>query len=169
MDVPAATGPLRLNLGAGSKSLAGFTNVGLEPHHDIYADLRDLSPIESNSADEAIAIHVAEHVARWEAPDMFREWFRVLKPGGTLAVELPELIRCCKNILAGRADQEGRWGVFGNPTLKDPMMLHAWCWTKDELVSELRAAGFIKVKETSPQFHGKRAHRDMRVECRKPE
>ena len=169
MDVSDPEVAVRLNIGAGNKVIDGWLNVGLEDHHDIRADIRDLSVLEDDVADEAMAIHVVEHILPWQVPGMLKEWLRVLKPGATLAIECPDIVKCAKNLIAGRADQEGMFGIYGDSRLADELMLHRYGYTAQTVKNLLRDAGFIKVKETSPHFHGKRAHRDMRVECRKPE
>lgn len=168
MELPAPTDRIRLNLGAGRQRLPGWLAVGLEEGHDIRADVRSL-PLSDAFADEAMAIHVLEHLERWEAPKAIAEWFRVLKPGGVLVLELPDLAKCCRNVLAGKEPRWGLWGLYGDPAHRDALMLHRWGWTVRELVGELKAAGFIKVNARNPpQFHGRRVERDMRIEARKP-
>lgn len=162
MELPA--GPVRLNIGAGRKNFVGFLSVGLEDHHDIKTDIRKL-PLPDNSVDEAMAIHVVEHVNRWETLDMLKDWHRVLKPGALMVIEQPELIRCCKSIIRGLADQEGLWGLMGDPSHKDELMMHRWAFREDEMHGLLRDAGFGKTVSGVPQYHGRRAHRDMRIEA----
>jgi SAM-dependent methyltransferase len=87
---------LKLNLGCGDKILPGYVNVdvvearaGMRP--DVICDLHDLAPFADNSADEILSVHVVEHFWRWEVRDILREWMRVLKPGGRMIVECPNL------------------------------------------------------------------------------
>src|SRR5690348_3401520 len=63
------TAAIRLNLGAGRRRLDGYINVDLapEPPPDIQADARAL-PLPDAYADEILAIHLLEHLYRWEAP-----------------------------------------------------------------------------------------------------
>lgn len=159
---------IRLNLGAGSKVVPGYMSVGYEPQHDFKADLRDLSVIPDAYADEAMAIHVIEHVARWEVPAMLLEWKRVLKPGGLLAIECPDLLKCCRNILKGLPRQEGIQGLFGEWELRDELMLHKHAWCPDEMRQVLEESGFTGVVFTRPVYHGRRDHRDLRAEARTP-
>jgi predicted SAM-dependent methyltransferase len=165
MEVPAGTNRVRLNLGAGDKVVDGWTSVGLAEHHDIRSDVRRL-PLPDHYADEAMAIHVLEHLNRWDAPAALREWRRVLKPGGLLILELPDLLKCCKAVLSGAVPHNGLLGLFGDPGLKDELMMHRWGWTPAEVIKELQAAGFTKIRERTPEFHGKRIYRDMRIEAR---
>lgn len=166
MELPVGT-PVRLNIGAGNKVLNGWISVGLEAHHQVQADIRKL-PLPDNCADEAQAIHVLEHLNRWDAPDALAEWLRVLKPGAMIGIELPELFRCCRAILKGAPRQEGIQGLFGEWELKDELMMHRHAWTEAELQEELQKAGFRDVRFVRPIYHGKRDKRDMRAEAFKP-
>ena len=153
---------VRLNLGAGDKQIEGWTSVDLAGEPDVRADVLDL-PFPDGHADEVMAIHLFEHLYRWDAPAALREWRRVLKPGGLLILELPDLFKCCQNVLANKGERLGAWGLYGDPGYREPLMVHRWGWTFAELKAELVAAGFRKVREKVPQFHKKA--RDMRVEA----
>jgi hypothetical protein len=49
-----------------------------------------------------MAIHLFEHFYRWECERVLAEWRRLLKPRGRLVLELPDLHKCCLNIVKGR-------------------------------------------------------------------
>lgn len=46
-----------------------------------------------------LSVHVIEHFWRWEALDVLREWLRVLKPGGVMILECPNLATACAELL----------------------------------------------------------------------
>lgn len=144
--------------------LDGWLSYGLEDYHDIKGDVRELS-MSDESVEELMAIHVLEHIHRWEVPATLLEWRRVLKPGGMLILEQPELLRCCRNVLDNPDARRGIWGLFGDPRYENPLMVHKWCWSEAELRATLVDAGFRKVRLMEPQFHGRKRQRDIRAEC----
>ena len=88
---------VRLNLGCGDKILDGYINVDIVDERagnkpDINCDVRQLTVFEDNYADEILAVHVVEHFWRWEVQAIIQEWMRVLKPGGKMILECPNLI-----------------------------------------------------------------------------
>lgn len=167
--------PLRLNLGCGDKILPGYVNVdvvearaGMKP--DVICDLHDLAPFSDDSAEEILSVHVVEHFWRWEIRDVLREWVRVLKPGGRMIVECPNILSAARSLLddpvaGAREDQAGQrtmWVFYGDPQWKDPLMIHRWGYTPESLRDLLAEAGLREVRQEPAQFK-LREPRDMRV------
>lgn len=170
---------MKLNIGCGSRVLDGWVNCDIVQHPDakrdpdLMCDAKTI-PLDDEVADVVMAIHVWEHFYRWESESVIAEWRRLLKPGGLLILELPDLIKCCQNVIDGvkrggkHPDQLGRWGLYGDPRLEDKYMCHPWGWAPGELMDFLGANGFDKVSHKETQFHpAGRKHRDMRIEARK--
>ena len=172
---------MKLNLGCGDKILDGFVNVdvvesraGKRP--DVICDLHKLTPFEDESADEVMAIHVVEHFWRWEVLDILKEWVRVLKPGGKMILECPNLISACQAVLAdpdnvtgpGPEGQTSMWVLYGDPRWKDPLMVHRWGYTPRSLASIMHQAGLIQLRQEPAQYK-LREPRDMRITGLKPE
>lgn len=162
---------MKLNIGCGRHVLEGWTNVDVarspkaprDP--EIFADARKV-PLGDKVAHELMAIHVLEHFYKWEVQDVLAEWRRLLRVGGRLVLELPNLALACRNLLSGQGgDQMSMWPIYGDPGHKDPLMCHRWGWTPSTLMRELLAAGFSNVRERKPQWHGARVDRDMRLEA----
>lgn len=175
-----ATVPLRLNLGCGDKILPGYVNVdvaetraGKRP--DILCDLHALAPFESNSVDEILSVHVVEHFWRWEIVGVLKEWVRVLKAGGLMVLECPNLKSACETFLAnpdlqagpGQEGQRSMWVFYGDPSWRDPLMVHRWGYTPRSLAAVMAEAGLVNIRQEPAQFK-LREPRDMRVVGEKP-
>jgi predicted SAM-dependent methyltransferase len=168
---------MRLNVGCGGRRLPGYTGVDVtaRPAADIVAPAGKI-PLRDGSCEEIMAIHLFEHLLPWEAPAVLAEWFRLLRPGGRLVLEMPDLRKCCENvltilaggtILAGKhPNQAGMWGLYGDERLEDPYMLHRWGYTFQTIRPLLEAAGFREITEHPTVFHPIGRHvRDFRVEA----
>ena len=170
---------IRLNLGCGDKILPGYVNIDLADERaghkpDIICDVRKLT-LPDAYADEAMAIHVVEHFWRWEVVEILKEWRRVLKPGGKIILECPNLLSACEAVLKnpeaasgpGREGQRSMWVLYGDPAWKDPLMCHRWAYTPQSLGAVMREAGFSEIRQEPAQFK-LREPRDMRVTGIKP-
>jgi predicted SAM-dependent methyltransferase len=101
-----------LNLGCGDELMPGAVNVDLREdcNADVIADVRSL-PYEDGSASHVFAHDLLEHFSKFETEDLLAEWHRVLAPGGTLSVKMPNL-----HVLAV---QLAYWHVHPSPQLDD--------------------------------------------------
>jgi hypothetical protein len=166
---------IRLNLGCGDKILPDFINVdvvearaGKSP--DVICDLHALTCFEDNYADEVMAIHVVEHFWRWEIEQILREWLRVLKAGGKMVLECPNLLSACEALLAepekrsqqDKAGQTSMWVFYGDPGWKDPLMIHRWGYTPYSLAQLMTSVGLVNVRQEAAVYK-LREPRDMRL------
>jgi SAM-dependent methyltransferase len=171
---------MKLNLGCGDKILAGYVNVDVAPSRagkkpDVICDLHRLESFEDGAADEILAVHVVEHFWRWEVVDVLREWARVLKPGGSMILECPNLLSACQQFLAdpeafsgpGPEGQRTMWVFYGDPRWRDPLMVHRWGYTPRSLARIMDEAGLAEIRQEPAQFK-LREPRDMRLVGRKP-
>lgn len=175
---------MKLNIGCGRQVLDGWFNIDAALHpvaprspellyafqFDAEGELIERIPLDDGCADEIMAIHVFEHFYQWEGSAVLREWHRLLKQGGRLILELPDFIKCCRNVVEQREgkkpDQLQRWGLYGDPREKNKLMCHPWGWGPEELMNMLGNHGFTDMKQAETQFHiNGRANRDMRIEC----
>lgn len=107
-----------LDLGAGGRRLAPWirtVDFVASPQTDIVADITREIPVDAGSADLVVATGVLEHVA--DEVGFLTECARLLKPGGTLYLEVPfmqqyhddpiDVRRYTKSGLALRLEQAG--------------------------------------------------------------
>lgn len=161
---------MRLNLGCGNKKVEGFIGVDIKDA-DITSDIRKL-PFCDGEIDEIMAIHVCEHLFINEIVFVVREWLRVLKPGGTMALELPCFDKVAAAIVRNESrnpdiDRQILSALYGQPkTHKDgDPAIHKWCWSRVDFVKMLELAGAKNIHEEEPLYHVK--DRDMRFVCTK--
>ena len=83
---------MRLHLGCGHRFIPGFTHVDAvpHPHVDLVHSVDVLPMVPDGAADLVYACHVLEHFHRREVSRVLGEWFRVLRPGGTLRLSVPD-------------------------------------------------------------------------------
>lgn len=144
---------LRLNLGSGDNHIDGFVSVDLyDESADVRADICEL-PYEDNTVDEIVAYQVIEHVPYNRSLDMFREMYRVLKPGGTAKIETPDIDVVCRKIL--EEGLQDKWiynlvGEYYRPWDKNRYLdwemnaasIHRNPWNRHRLLRVAMEAGF---------------------------
>ena len=166
---------LKLNLGCGNKILPGYTNVDLneDGNPDVVCDITNLSKFKDNTADEILTVHVIEHFYLWQLPDVLEEWKRVLKPGGELITECPNLLYACQQIVdnpysaALPTAQMSMWPLYGSPFEPDILQGHHWLFTPETLYQFLTDQGFDSVHQEAAVYK-LREPRDFRMVCNKP-
>ncbi len=157
--------PIRINLGCGRRKLDGWINVDIKDA-DVNCDISGALPFPDNYADEVMAIHLIEHFYPWEAENILTEWRRILKPGGVLVLECPDLMKVLRHAFTtGKLDGPMFfWPIYGDPGHKNPYMMHKWAYSPETLKAGLKQVGFELVAEKPAQYH-KKEKRDMRVEA----
>ena len=170
---------MRLHLGCAKRYTPGYINIdgaaipGQKPP-DIIRDLTKPLPFFGSESDEILAIHIFEHFYRGDVPGILSDWFRVLKPGGRLILEMPDIYKSAKNLIAeidaGKepSNKWAMWPLYGDNPNKTEYDCHKWGWTFKTLSPLLAEAGFTGIKEADTVFHGRKQNRDFRIQAVKP-
>jgi len=103
VTVPSTTkNPLKfLNVGCGHRFHPEWTNIDLVSTgsfvkaHNIYVGI----PYPNKTFDAVYHSHLLEHLPKRFAPDLFKECYRVLKPGGIIRVATPDLEQMARSYL----------------------------------------------------------------------
>jgi len=97
---------VKINLGCNIWKLPGFVNIDLDPnvHPDVVGDVCKLDELgyDDDSVDEIYAGHMLEHVT--DEDEALYEWYRVLKPGGTITITVPDVEKGLIEMVSGRID-----------------------------------------------------------------
>ena len=170
---------VKLHLGCGGVRWKNFINIDLNNDDgradssrngcvaDVMADMRDLG-LTDDSIDEIFTSHTIDHFTRWVAIDMFRDWYRMLKPGGLVVIEVADFSRCVLWLFHPRREKRrlAKSQFYGNQWDRIDFETHRYVWSARELVAVLRDVGFQDVRYS----HSTLTHhpgRDMRVEAYK--
>ncbi|MFT4976144.1 MAG: hypothetical protein ACI8S6_002040 [Myxococcota bacterium] len=166
--------PVRLHLGAGPEKREGWINVDINAGYDpeIVSQADKLPMLPDGCVDELEANHLFEHLHHSQAIAALKEWRRVLRPGGRISLELPNLAACF-DIMGKASDRQGfdigTIGIFGWPPAIDQEgvpQIHKWGWTPQTLQQALEQTGFTHVAEqpiTQTWREAARLGRDMRI------
>jgi predicted SAM-dependent methyltransferase len=146
---------IKLHFGCGPRILPGWVNIdgwsfsGI----DLATDLRRPLPLSNASCRLIFTEHVFEHIdAEFRLP-VLREFFRVLQPGGTLRIVVPDCEKFADAYVRRDAAwfQSLGWPAGGAEGLNKIFTLHThrviddW----DSLSSTIQAAGFSEVDRSS--------------------
>lgn len=98
----------KLELGSGYSPTPGFTHLDSNPDTkpDIVSDAWPLN-LASNSVGEIKAIDVLEHISYQNTEAVLADWFRVLRPGGKIYIQVPD------------AEMIMEWFVHADPRLTE--------------------------------------------------
>ena len=120
------------------------------PEVDHVGNAKDLSRFAEHSFEAVYASHVVEHFDYLnELPRVLREWFRILAPGGTINVSVPDLnILAELFLLQESLTIDDRWQVmrmmFGGHM--DEYDYHQVGLNEEFLSLYLLKAGFVQIR-----------------------
>jgi predicted SAM-dependent methyltransferase len=147
---------VKLNFGCGPRALPGWVNIDgwRYPGVDFVTDLRQPLPFASATCSLIFTEHVFEHIDVDFRLPVLRELRRVLKPGGTLRVVVPD----CAQFVNAYLARDDAWfsETLGSPatgaaglntifTVNTHRFIDDWA----SLSATLREAGFSHVEQSS--------------------
>ena len=136
------TSAVRLELGCGKKKRKpGFINVDLRalPNVDVVMDIRKLD-YDTASVDMISNTDVLEHFGRAETQPILKEWLRVLKPGGKIEIQVPDVGRTMDAWRTMPVDDMMN-AILGAQAYEYDF--HKMLFTKETLVQHLKDAGYV--------------------------
>jgi SAM-dependent methyltransferase len=122
-------------------------NMSVRPH--FVMSVADLADFRADTFDEIRCHHVLEHVRLDEAEQAVRGFWRILKPGGILDVETPDVLRVIDAWNRDELDLAGlnQWLYGEHLANHEAGDTHKTGWSKGSLWNLLAAAGFELVEQ----------------------
>lgn len=151
-------GAIHVHLGCGPKYLPGFVNVDANLFNkiDLWLDVRNGLPFQSNSVNSIYSTHMLEHFYPDELNLLLLECLRVLKPHGGIRLIVPNL----ESAIQAYSQRQSAWfddsfprhfdslgGRFSNFVFCDGQHRTAFDFT--HLDEVLRKAGFREVERSA--------------------
>lgn len=132
---------LLLHLGCGDEHLDGYINIDIVKTEatDKVMDATKLINLPDNTVDEIIAYHLIEHLTFVQFRQALLEWCRVLKVGGKLILECPDLTETVKLFLSSSFKE--RWNTFQEGPC---LAVHIYGNSGDDSVYDLHKSGYDK-------------------------
>lgn len=165
---------IKLNLGSGGVPYKGYLSVDkYDKRAHVEMDITKLD-FDDNSVTEILASHVFEHLNPYHSIAILQDWLRVLKPGGRLIMEMPDIEGLCKRFITASTGE--RYGILnaiygsvnttdvgGPDNITSP---HLFGWWRQSLWDHLTNAGYSDIRFMEEQIP--HPETNLRVEAVKP-
>ena len=142
-----------LTIGAWCNKVPGTIGIGLQPGPacDVIMDAKDLR-YPDKSVDNIYSFDMVEHVYTKDVSVLFKEWYRVLVPGGRLEIGTIELEALCRQFLNAKFDERKALinHFYGSHSFDSD--IHHTGFDFDLLKFYLEEAGFTGVKRYDTQY-----------------
>lgn len=173
---------IKLHLGCGGQHYKGYVNIDCIKTQatDLVCDVRRL-PYKDNSVNVIETYHVIEHFPvclqanvcegygekYGDLIDVFKEWKRVLKEGGRLVIEVPDLDKVVEEYrTADEAKKEELLlSIYGSYRNKNEADYHRWGANEYRLRYMLEKAGYKDITFKEPQDYHVKDSPCLRVEA----
>jgi len=139
----------QLEIGPGPQRVPGFETINVVWGRDVdyIGDASKPLPFASKTFDLIYASHVLEHMPWYEVEKVVKEWVRILKPGGSLEIWLPNGLKIARAFVdaeLGIANEIGNDGWYKFNDKKDPCV-----WVNGRIFSYGDGTG----RKNDPNWH----------------
>jgi predicted O-linked N-acetylglucosamine transferase (SPINDLY family)/predicted SAM-dependent methyltransferase len=170
--------PYKLHIGCGQNIFKDWINIDIEANHpnvDLLCDVREGLPFENASCSLIYNEHVLEHLTVEEGLFFLKECQRVLQPGGTLRVAMPNLEYIVEHYKSENWRNQNwlKWPEFQFVQTRAEMINicfrwweHKWLYDLEELTRRLSEVGYSKIRNvtwgesTIPEFKNRETRED---------
>lgn len=150
--------PIKLDLGGGyRKGSNGWVTVDISHECDLFWDLRRGIPFADGTVDAVYSSHLFEHLTYEQGQALMAESMRVLKPGGSFSIVVPNARLYIDHYMGTRELPDSFFGwreAYHNSTRIDALNYiaymageHTYMFDIENLLFRLEQAGFVHVRE----------------------
>jgi predicted SAM-dependent methyltransferase len=145
---------IKLNIGCGKTNFGpSWEHIdGANFPHIKWHDIIDL-PYGDESVDLIYSSHTLEYFDRQEVVKVLKEWRRVLKPGGTLRLAVPDFQAMTKLYLEGNLERNIQFDIedflgplYGKMSLGKKSIYHKTAYDYKSLRKLLESCGFKNIQ-----------------------
>jgi hypothetical protein len=130
--------PLRLNIGAGEKTLKGYTTIDLKNGKNAYP----LAGIKDGSIADIYCSHLLEHFGHREVSKVLKHWVSKLEPGGRIRIAVPDFNEVAKRYRAGEPIATQLY-IMGSHT--DASDVHHCVFDSESLAELMADTGLVRI------------------------
>lgn len=141
---------LKLNLGCEHDKRTGWINLDIDPRvtPDVVGDARAMPQFADETFSEIYASHLLEHFFEHEVIPTLNEWNRLLTPGGSLIIIVPDVQKVCQYWAAALlSETDILKGFIGDNQVKSPFMLHKTFFWFSRLKALLESTNYDNIHE----------------------
>lgn len=120
---------------------------------DMYGGTLDRD-FPANSVDEIRTVQAFEHLSRVEAHKALDLWYKILKPGGIVHIDVPDFEEIARQLLAEKTEEDKEWHyrlLFGSQ--KNEGSFHKDGYSFAKLKRMLERHGFKNVQNIEDTLH----------------
>lgn len=161
---------MKINVGSGDQPLTGYHNIDLLslPGVDEVCNgtqILDRHIEWAGTIEEIVCYHTLEHFTKQETIDAITQWYKLLKKGGKIAIEVPDLELLCTLIANGDKTELTKAYIFGPQDR--PGQNHLWGWTPEALAVTIADIGFKNIRVCDALDYHAKERPCFRVEAEK--
>lgn len=150
MDYKNGVINMKINMGCGWRNFGHdwiHIDGGDYEHLDYKTGVIEIPQLENESADLIYASHVIEYFDRNEITEVLLEWKRILKPGATLRLAVPNFTALCILYLQGEIKLSNALGpLYGRMEMDGEYIYHKTTYDFESLKILLDSLGFENIR-----------------------
>lgn len=175
---------INLHLASGHNYLKNYINIDINrcARVDINMDVRKIKKyFRKNSVNSVMTLHFLSYLRFWEAQIFLKDCYDILKEGGKIIIEIPDISKIAKNIssISSLEGDEKNYSDYlemmraiyafdmEQHKNREHFSTYAFGWSAMHLKHEMEKIGFKNIEILEPCYHGNFVNRDFRLEAGK--